>query len=469
MRKLLTFIIMLVLVQLGFSNNGLTKLAYKTYSVEAPVFTTDYMTFKPYHVNLDLGDVLQVKEDGDFKIKIDYQKGMQAGNPQKLTSLRGNYYNIPITSPLYKVTIRDKANNVVHEKAYGGANTNLAFGKTQNLGEVELSQLWSQEQKQFLQSAEFKGLNFAQLQTDIKELLPKLEADAPAPAFEPEPAPTPIAPSTDEPVVEDIFSDDYDNSVAPEFEPSTEKLEIQEVPAVEASPPITKTFAPARRNIVKLNLPNLGFKNVTLNYERILSDRTSAALNVGYIIPSAPPSFLSEALGIDSLTISNAIGADSTSLNNELSGFTATLEYRIYTKKKGAPRGFYLAPYLRYASYKYLFDDTIKDNFSNIDSRVTTIGVGAQLGYQWVIKDRFVIDWGILGIAAQRYKLSSTFSSMDDTVNFDEIQQDVETEIAGRSILSGTPEFKKGPSSLEATMPLLFGGLRTYLSVGMQF
>lgn len=459
MRKLLTFIIMLVLVQLGFSNDGLTKLAYKTYSVEAPTFTTNYMTFKPYHVNLDLGEVVQVKEDGDFKIKIDYQKGMQAGAPQKLSSPRGNYYNIPITAPLYNVTIRDKANNVVLEKVYGGSNTNLSFGKDQNLGEAQLSQLWSQQQKQFLQSAEFKGLQFAQLQTDIKELLPKLEADTPIVA----------APSEEAPVVNDIFSDDYANDVAPDFEPSSEKPQIQEVPESTTTPPITKTFTPARRNIVKLNLPNLGFKNVTLNYERILSDRTSAALNVGYIIPSAPPSFLSDGLGVDSLTVANAIGTDSTSRSNEFSGFTATLEYRIYTKKKGAPRGFYYAPYLRYASYKYLFDDTIKDNFTNVDSRVTTFGVGAQLGYQWVIKNRFVIDWGILGIAAQRYKLSSTFSSMDDTVKFDEIQKEIEEEVKGNSFLGGTPEFKSGEGSLEATMPFLFGGLRTYLSVGMQF
>ena len=552
MRKVLIFFAALwCTLSLAFANNNPTKLYYKTYSVEAEPYTTEYMTFEPYHAILDLDNLLRVSEKGDFQVILEYLKGMEVGTEEISSSFAGSYYSIPVTSPVYKVNVFDKNNNLVHEKQYGGNNALVEFGKNQQQDDIQIASTWAAQKEVFLQATEFQQLNFQNLEADLKELVSTLEAAAPSLEQEAEPVIEELTIFEESPIVEDVFADIEDTSNDVFANKPSENF-IKE----ETSP--IKALTSDKRNIVKLNLPNLFYKNITLNYERILSNRTSASIHAGYIIPGAPPSFLTDGiLGINTTTaptvidptmmnpttidptmmnptttdptmmnptttdptmmdpttadptmmdpttadptmmdptttdptmmnptttdptMMNPTTTDPTTMNpttttptmnvSEFSGFTATGEYRIYGKKKGAPRGLYYAPYLRYASYKYLFDDTIDGNFANIDARATTFGLGAQLGYQWVIKDRFVIDWGILGAAVQRYNLSSTFTSTDDMVNFQEIQKELETQLASNNILRGTIEFNSGDSFLNAKLPFLFGGLRSYISIGMQF
>ena len=102
------------------------------------------------------------------------------------------------------------------------------------------------------------------------------------------------------------------------------------------------------------------------------------------------------------------------------------------------------------------------------NTALTTYGVGIQIGTQWVIKDRFVIDWGILGVSLQRYNLTSTFTAMED-INFGEIQESIEADIEDNGLFRTAIEFTSGDDFLQANLPFLFGGLRSYLSVGIQF
>jgi len=466
MRKVLVFFAALGCISsLAFANNDPTKLYYKTYSVEAQPYTTNYMTFEPYHAVIQLENLTRVSENGDFRVVLEYLKGIEVGQEKVASSFAGSYYSVPIMTPVYQAKVYDKANNLVLEKKYGGNNSLVEFGKNQQLDDVQIVSEWANKKAVFLQATEFQQLNFQPLEVDLKELVGTLEAAAPTLELAQEETITEIEVFEDTPSVEDIFEEPTDKSSDGFYQEPSEELTMEEkILAVEETTP-TKALTTDRRNIVKLNLPNLAYKNITLNYERILSNRTSASIHAGYIIPSAAPSFVTNALGIDSTAL---VGTDSTSLN-QFSGFTVTGEYRIYGKKKGAARGFYYAPYLRYANYKYLFAASISKNFSNIDARLSTFGLGAQLGYQWVIKDRFVIDWGILGASIQRYNLSSTFSSKDDMVNFQEIRKELEAEIKDNSLLSGTIEFTEGNGFLDAKLPFLFGGLRSYISVGMQF
>jgi len=213
-----------------------------------------------------------------------------------------------------------------------------------------------------------------------------------------------------------------------------------------------------RRNIVKLNLPNLAFGNITLNYERILSARNSVALNLGFVPTQNPTSILSDAFNVDE-TVTPA----------QFSSITATGEYRFYSRKKGAGRGFYFAPYARYANHELAFDATIQDNFSRVATELSAIGLGGQIGMQWLIKDRIAIDWGIVGLAAQWYTLKINYTSpLGEDLNFEAIRADLEAEIED-SPLNNKLEFTTTDDSLQAKMPFLFGGARTYLSVGYKF
>lgn len=98
------------------------------------------------------------------------------------------------------------------------------------------------------------------------------------------------------------------------------------------------------------------------------------------------------------------------------SGFTITTEFRYYTSgKKGAQKGFYLSPFIRYLNYNLngVFDyspDNGEEN-SLIDGKtnVSGIGGGFGIGTQKVWEGGFLIDWNIgLGVAVMSGSMVGT-------------------------------------------------------------
>ena len=496
-----------------------SKAYYRTYSVAANSFATEFMTFESYHAILQVNHLTRVKENGDFEIVIEYINGLQAAIPQTSSAAARPYYSIPVTAPSYNVKIYNKKKEVVLDKNYGGTQSIIDFGKGLYSTEEELNSAWNQQGTDFLQKTEFQSLKFEDLRQEFMTIADKLEDAAP------------FIGSQEEPVidnaVEDIFADSQEemedkafntgakdifadsqkemkdkafntgakdifadsqkemeekalNTDAEDiFETSQEEIEdtnlssqrtfgntpteeeLENTISEETSLTLEEKFDIAKvtkrnKNIVKLNLLPLGIKNISLNYERILADRQTASLTVNTFIPGTAPSFLSDLVSSESPD------------TDDFSGFSVTGDYRFYGNQKGAPRGFYYAPFARYANYKYSFDTTIENNFSNANTALTTYGVGIQIGTQWVIKDRFVIDWGILGVSIQQYNLTSTFTSMED-INFGEIQESIEADIEDSGLFRTAIEFNSGDDFLQANLPFLFGGLRSYLSVGIQF
>lgn len=465
MRKLLLLIVVLFSTAiLALATIHSPKAYYRTYSIAANPFATEFMTFEDYHAVLQVNNLTRVKENGDFEIVIEYINGLRAAIPQASSADARPYYSIPVTAPTYSVKIYSKEKELVLDKNYGGTQSILDFGKGMYGTEEELKKAWNQQGTSFLQKTEFKSLTFKDLQQEFSTLADKLEDAAP---FISEPQKEPMI-SAD---VEETFATSqeeideieetspptqstFDNTLTETAFENTSSIETASSPSALERPKPTKVTN-AYKNIAKLNLLNLAFKNISLNYERILSDRNSASLTVGYFIPGSTPSFLSDSFS-------------DTPVNDDFSGFSAIGDYRFYSKKKGAPRGFYYGPFIKYANYKYAFEGTIENNVSDVNSALTTYGLGAQIGVQWVIKDRFVIDWGILGVSIQQYNITSTFTSMEG-INFDEIRESLELDLEENNLVGSPIEFISGDDFLKAKLPFLFGGLRSYLSVGMQF
>lgn len=540
MRKLSIFTCLLVaaFTNLWGDNLGPTAL---TYSVEATPFSTDFgNNFAYYHVNLDLGEFTRVAKGGNVNVTVEFQKGLELKETRFEKKPNGAiYYITDFSTPTYKATVKDLAGNVLLEKAYGGFDKMMEYGKERSYSENDLAEKWLNEKDQYLQRLEFQNLDFTDLEIDLIDVLEKTTIVVPAKAkAQPKrPVKVKLPTATPETSIEseepELMTEDTPETpiesearelMTEENQPIEPKVEVETELAEKGNEPINVEAAKAeesvlkdpfaelnepladeslakegksapsapvdyeakaeqknrkdrkenknkkeadieesitpvlsdRRNLVKLNLPNLVFGNLTLNYERLLSPRNSATLNVGYIRPQAPISFLSDFIDTEEIK------------PPEFSGLTATLEYRIYSKKKGAGRGFYYAPYLRYANHKLAFQSDIVGNSSNVSSQLSAVGLGAQIGAQWLIKDRVVIDLGILGLAAQWYTYKSTFTAVDEAINFDEIRADLEMEIED-SPISNKLEFTSDENSLQAKMPFLFGGARAYLSVGYKF
>ena len=175
-----------------------------------------------------------------------------------------------------------------------------------------------------------------------------------------------------------------------------------------------KGITSEKNNILKINLPALAFKNISVQYERVIGKRSSIAVNVR-MIPFSDLSFQSKLKSIfdyDQL---------------KLGSFGITPEFRYYVGKKRVLRGFYLGPFISYTTYKVNLPIRYNNNskMAIFDGNLKTFTGGLQFGSQFKIGKNMFLDWWILG---------PNYGSASGTLNFagtltPSEQSDLETEL----------------------------------------
>jgi Protein of unknown function (DUF3575) len=151
------------------------------------------------------------------------------------------------------------------------------------------------------------------------------------------------------------------------------------------------TKAPGRNNILKINLSALLVKNISVQYERKISKRSSVALNAR-LLPFGNVPLKSR--------LEKIIDDPSVDLNNlKLGNIGITPEYRMYVGKKGALHGFYFGPFISFNNYKtdlpITYDDDTRTGIFSGKLKAYTFGL--QLGAQWKLGKSVYLDWWILG------------------------------------------------------------------------
>lgn len=152
----------------------------------------------------------------------------------------------------------------------------------------------------------------------------------------------------------------------------------------------------AQHNVVKVSPLKLAIRTFAVSYEHVLTDEIALGIGTNFFLQT---DFNQGLAG----TISNLDTTGNFSSNAiNLNGFTLTPELRYYPEGK-APKGFFLDPFVRFLQYKTAVDAVFNDNseISNIESnfRFRAFGPGLSLGYQWIIAERFSIEWhGGLGV-----------------------------------------------------------------------
>jgi len=154
-----------------------------------------------------------------------------------------------------------------------------------------------------------------------------------------------------------------------------------------------------RRNILKWNMTTFilfSYKNINLSYERILKPYRSFSVNAGYF--ELPFDGLFDSLFVDKTT--------------KKSGFSFAGDYRFYFDKRNknwAPDGLYWGFYGSY--HHYQFENTITFvNRPDIQGNAifggdfNIISAGAELGYQFIIKDKLSIDLVFMGPSLSAYQ-----------------------------------------------------------------
>ena len=181
-----------------------------------------------------------------------------------------------------------------------------------------------------------------------------------------------------------------------------------------------------KSNLIKYNFSGLAVKYHAVQYERVLSPKSSFAISVGFS-PSTSLPFKDRLIELYGNDAQARTAIESTSFSK----FTITPEYRFYFSGK-APQGFYLAPFLRYSSMKmsqeYTFVDS--DNTTHkplISGNFSGFGGGMLIGSQWTLGSAVVLDLWLAGpfIGSQK----ASFHGVDDKkiLNTAGLESDIES------------------------------------------
>jgi len=171
-------------------------------------------------------------------------------------------------------------------------------------------------------------------------------------------------------------------------------------------------------NIIKINTISLPFKNIALTYERGIKPNLSAEIGVNYKYGGFAPKILS-------------INSSEIGLNmDDVKGVTITPEIKYYIKTCDPTllEGFYIGAYLRYTRYKTGIDFTYTVPSQataeySADIGMREMGVGIKLGYQLLIKKRFVMDFLFFGPRFSTYKFGYEFKEGPSQEFYDDLSE----------------------------------------------
>ena len=225
-----------------------------------------------------------------------------------------------------------------------------------------------------------------------------------------------------------------------------------------------KDETPVAKNMIKINLPALVLKNISIQYERAVARKVTVAGTFRFMPKGSIPL---------ETTFKNL--ADDPETEKQIDGLKVgniafMPEVRYYVGKKGAFRGFYVGLFASIANYTASVPINYEDNLNNTETipmsgNVTTITGGLMLGAQFKLSNKIYLDWWIMG---PNYGSSSgklTGSKVMDAME----QQDLRDELADLDI--PLTKFTYEVNGTGATMNFKgpWAGIRAGICIGIRF
>lgn len=183
----------------------------------------------------------------------------------------------------------------------------------------------------------------------------------------------------------------------------------------------------SRDNTIKLDVTSqlLFNESLVLSYERYIQAKQTAAVTFGYhTFPSLR-------------TFGNGITVHD---NRSSSGYVAGGEYRFYLGKENryaAPRGVFIGPYLAYHNFKNERNISVTNDDGTLteallNTKINVLNIGFQVGYQFIINQRWSIDLVFIGPSVSSYKIDMDIDGNIDPSSLPEKQQEILLALADR-------------------------------------
>jgi hypothetical protein len=221
------------------------------------------------------------------------------------------------------------------------------------------------------------------------------------------------------------------------------------------------------KNVFKFLPVNLALNNLSFEYERKFSPKSSFILGLGI----ATPKPFADKFGLNN--------NDNKITNDEFSTMSVRAAYRHYAGNKPRPFGFYFSPYLKYQKISAKADNYRKsNNFTpavyyneNYDVNGTTLNLGIQWGVQFLIAKIICVDFYFLGLEAGLANLSATVTSKDIGM-IDKVESGIRENVDQLPSMfsSKITVTRKGSDQIEVkgnSMP--YPWIRSGISIGIAF
>lgn len=148
------------------------------------------------------------------------------------------------------------------------------------------------------------------------------------------------------------------------------------------------------KNVIKTNLSGLLINNYNITYERSILKKMSLSVGFRYMPKTTVPlkSTLEKYLDNPDIKINDF----------EMGNMAITPELRLYLSA-GKLKGFYIAPYVRYASFDLTVPVTYdRPGFTTkptvlFNGKITSLSAGLLLGMQYNIAKKLVLDFWLIG------------------------------------------------------------------------
>jgi len=219
-------------------------------------------------------------------------------------------------------------------------------------------------------------------------------------------------------------------------------------------------------NLVKVNLAALPISNFSFQYERAITNKVSAAIGLRLM----PQGNLPLKSAIEKLINDDEAWENFQKL--EMKNFAITPEVRFYTGN--VFRGFYIAPFVRYASYNakmpysFEYEDTIngfQEEEIPLDGRISAFTGGLMIGAQWQLSKFIYLDWWMLGP-----HFGSAKGNISGNKSLSQEEQDgLRDELGNLDDVFFIDGYEVNSSGAHINIKGPWGGVRAGVALGLRF